>query len=154
MAAAQTLHAKIPFPEQPARKDRPVLSVVVVNFRQWDQTARLVDQLHSAEALRRGLAEVVVVDNHSPQHPLVPRLRRRSGVSVRRWGRNHGFARAVNEGCRLSVGDWFLLLNPDTTPCDNFLDGVLERVQELETQESRAGIVGFHLRNGDGSRQL
>ena len=27
---------------------------------------------------------------------------------------NRGFARAVNEGCRLSQGEWFLLLNPDT----------------------------------------
>jgi GT2 family glycosyltransferase len=81
-------------------------------------------------------------------------LRRRTGVSLRRWGRNRGFARAVNEGCRLSRGDWFLLLNPDVTVPADFLEGALAIADELTTAEPRAGIVGFQLRNGDGSRQL
>ena len=46
-------------------------------------------------------------------------------MSLRRWGRNRGFARAVNEGCRLSRGRWLLLLNPDMSLSDDFLDGVL-----------------------------
>lgn len=132
----------------------PVVSVVVVNYRQWDQTIQLVDQLNASHALRSNVAEVVVVDNHSPMHPLVKGFRRRPGVSVRRWERNHGFARAVNEGCRLSGGDWFLLLNPDTTPPEGFLDDLLKRIPEYEARDPQAGIIGFHLRNPDGSQQL
>jgi GT2 family glycosyltransferase len=101
--------------------------------------------------MKSGAAEVVVVDNHSPHHPLVRRLRRQPNVSLRKWQQNRGFARAVNEGCRLSQGDWLLLLNPDTTPSEGFLDGVIELLDQLEPN---AGIVGFHLRNSDGSRQL
>jgi GT2 family glycosyltransferase len=78
-------------------------------------------------------------------------LQRAPSVSLRRWQQNRGFARAVNEGCRLSQGDWLLLLNPDTTPSEEFLDGV---VALLERLEPNAGIVGFHQRNSDGSRQL
>jgi GT2 family glycosyltransferase len=96
----------------------------------------------------------VIVDNHSPRHPQVHRLRRREGVSLRRWSKNRGFAAAVNEGCRLAVGDWFLLMNPDTTPPDGFLDDVAQRVEALERTQPRAGIVGFHLRNEDGTQQL
>ncbi len=81
-------------------------------------------------------------------------LRRLANVSVRRWGANRGFARAVNEGCRLSQGEWFLLLNPDTTLSEGFLDSVLELADQLTACEPRAGIVGFHLRNADGSQQL
>ncbi|MBI3823572.1 MAG: glycosyltransferase family 2 protein [Planctomycetes bacterium] len=135
----------------PARLGVPRLSVVIVNYRQWGRTEELVRLLQTATCTQSGLAEIVIVDNHSPAHPVMKRLRRLPHVSLRRWDRNRGFARAVNEGCRLSRGDWFLLLNPDTTPSEEFLDGV---TQMLDRLEPNAGIVGFHLRNSDGSRQL
>jgi N-acetylglucosaminyl-diphospho-decaprenol L-rhamnosyltransferase len=132
----------------------PRLSIVVVNYRQWEKTHEMVRQLQASVALRSGAAEIIIVDNHSPAHPLTRKLRRSPGVSLRRWERNQGFARAVNEGCRLSRGDWYLLLNPDMTLSEGFLDGVLALADKLTKGEPRAGIVGFHLRNSDGSRQL
>ncbi len=130
----------------------PFLSVVIVNYRGWEDTARLVGQLRAGGAVRSGAAEVMVVDNGSPRHPLAGRLRRAEGVSLRRWGRNRGFARAVNEGVRLSRGRWTLLLNPDVTVDEGFLDGVLDLAERLEG-EPRAGVVGLGVRNDDGSRQ-
>jgi GT2 family glycosyltransferase len=132
----------------------PRLSVVVVNYRSWDDTAQLVRQLRRSPALREGEAEIVVVDNHSPPHPVARRLRRLSGVSLRRWRSNRGFARAVNEGCRLGQGEWLLLLNPDVTLDAAFLDAALARVDRLAEEEPGLGIVGFRLLNPDGSRQL
>lgn len=139
-------------PRSPRRRcDHPRLSVVIVNYRHWDDTARLVRQLRTSAALARGDAEIVVVDNHSPPHRLMSRLRRLDGVSLRRWKSNRGFARAVNEGCRLSRGEWLLLLNPDTSVAAEFLDDVLDRVERLDP---RAGIVGFRLFHDDGTWQL
>jgi N-acetylglucosaminyl-diphospho-decaprenol L-rhamnosyltransferase len=132
----------------------PQLSVVIVNYRLWEETGQLVRQLLAAPCTQRGQVEVVVVDNHSPPHPLARRLRRWPGVSLRRWGRNRGFARAVNEGCRLSQGEWILLLNPDITLPHGFVEEVLILVERLVTEEPKAGIVGFQLRNTDGSSQL
>src|SRR5262245_27680871 len=135
------------------RLDEPFLSVVIVNYRQWEETGKLVRQLRRAFCARQGATEVVVVDNHSPRHPLARRLRRLPGVSLRRWRRNRGFARAVNEGCRLSRGPWVLLLNPDVSVADGFLDEVLLLSERLTAREPRAGVVGLHLRNPDGTRQ-
>ena len=56
-----------------------------INYRQWRNTARLVRSLLRGAGVRRGEVEVVVVDNHSPWHRLASRLRRRAGVSLRRW---------------------------------------------------------------------
>jgi GT2 family glycosyltransferase len=141
-----------------ARKPRktlqvPSLSIVIVNYRQWEDTAALVRQLAFSSHLRGGKAEVVIVDNHSQPHPLAARLRRLPGVSLRRWGRNHGFARAVNEGCRLSRGQWFLLLNPDMSVSETFLDDVFALAERLAADDPKVGIVGFQLRHSDGSRQ-
>jgi GT2 family glycosyltransferase len=91
----------------------------------------------------------VVVDNHSPSHPAARRLARLSGVTVRRFGRNLGFARAVNRGCRATRSRRVLLLNPDVTVPDGFLDDVLAAVDRAPA----AGVVGFRLRNRDGSAQ-
>jgi GT2 family glycosyltransferase len=131
----------------------PRLSVVVVNHCHWADTARLVRQLRASACLRRGTAEVVVVDNASPPGPVLGRLRRLAGVSLRRWRRNRGFARAVNEGCRLARGDWFLLLNPDVTVDADFLDCALHLAERLALERPRAGVVGLRVRNPDGSPQ-
>jgi GT2 family glycosyltransferase len=133
--------------------ETPRLSVVIVNYRQWENTAELVRSIRLAECARRGAVEVMVVDNHSPAHPLGARLRRWEGVSLRRWGANRGFARAANEGCRLSRGEWLLLLNPDVSLPAGFLEGVLGLADRLAASEPRAGVVGFQLRNGDDTRQ-
>src|SRR5207249_3717522 len=90
----------------------PQLSVVIVNYAQWESTAQSARQILRIAAGRYGAVEVVIVDNHSPPHPLIPRLRRWPGVSVRRWGRNRGFPWAATAGAGLSRGRWLLLRNP------------------------------------------
>jgi GT2 family glycosyltransferase len=132
----------------------PRLSIVIVNYRDWQGTADLAWQVLRSTPGRRRQIEVMVVDNHSPAEPIVPRLRRWAGMSLRRWGRNRGFARAANEGARLSSGDWLLFLNPDVTLPRDFFDGVLPLAAELEAQEPRTGVVGFRLENPDGSPQF
>lgn len=140
-------------PRRRVEVETPHLSVVVVNYHQWENTAQLVRQLRISRTMQRQTGEVLVMDNHSPKHPVVPRLRRMPGVSLCRWGRNRGFARAVNEGCRLSQGEWILLLNPDMTLPPGFLDQVHALTERLSTNESRVGIVGLGLRNADDTPQ-
>jgi hypothetical protein len=120
----------------------PQLSVVIVNYRQWKETARLVGELSQARCLRSGAAEIVIIDNHSPAHPLAAKLRRRPGVSVRRWSRNRGFARAVNEGFRLSQGAWLLVLNPDLTPAPRWQSTMVGRFfSELGRHPGGTGLA-------------
>ncbi len=139
-------------PRLPARPI-PRLSVVVVNYRQWRDTAELVRQLHQFPAFRRGSAEVVVVDNASPPHPIRGQLRRLPGVRLRLWRRNRGFARAVNEGCRLARGEWLLLLNPDVALGPGFLDQVVSVAERRAAAEPELGLLGFRLRDPDGGEQ-
>jgi GT2 family glycosyltransferase len=147
--------ARRPFrTERRSLKQIPKLSIVIVNYCQWHETAALCGQLLRTPQGRQGALEVVVVDNHSPRHRLTGKLRRWPGVSLRRWKRNRGFARAVNEGCRLSRGHWLLLLNPDVTLHDGFVEGIMHLIDTLPDRDAKAGIIGFHLRNPDGSRQL
>ncbi|MGF1579295.1 MAG: glycosyltransferase family 2 protein [Gemmataceae bacterium] len=136
------------------RLDTPDLSVVIVNYYQWKNTAMLVSQLRRCDLMRSQAAEVLIVDNHSPHDPIVSKLRRCPGVSLRRWGRNRGFSRAVNEGVRLSRGEWVLLLNPDMSLPPDFLDQVLTEAKAILAEDQTTGIIGFGLKDEDGSEQL
>ena len=131
----------------------PRVSVLVVNYHQWRDTAGLVRQLSASPCLQSGAAEVVVVDNHAARCRTAGRLRRTPGVSLRRWRRNHGFARAVNEGCRLSRGEWVLLLNPDITLDPGFIEAAVALAERRAAEEPRLGVVGFRLRNPDDTAQ-
>jgi len=95
----------------------------------------------------------VVVDNHSPFHPVVRRLKRLRGVTIRGFNRNHGFAKAVNRGSRLGRGKWILLMNPDVTVEDGFLDDAIAAIDRMEESGPHAGVVGFRLKNADGTNQ-
>src|SRR5690242_7557178 len=72
---------------QPATPASPVpqLSIVIVNYCQWEDTAQLVEELVIGSPLREGTVEIVIVDNHSEPHVKVGWLRRQQGVSLRRW---------------------------------------------------------------------
>ncbi len=128
------------------------LAVVVVNFCQWRNTARLVNQLRRSIAVRTGQAEIRVIDNGSPSHPLAARVAKLRGVSVCRFDANLGFAAAVNRGCRQTAGPWVLLLNPDITVPDGFLDDVLGRAARGDLAAD-VGVIGFRLLNRDGTPQ-
>lgn len=135
------------------RRTPPVLSAIVVNYCQWHRTAHLVQSLTERPQALSDDVEVVVVDNHSPAHRLARRLRRWPGVSLRRWQHNRGFARAVNEGFRLSQGSWLLLLNPDVTVPAGFCARVLDCITERAARDPQVGIIGFQIRNDDSSLQ-
>ena len=129
------------------------LSVVIVNYRQWKYTEQLVRKLGQCELVRNGQAEIIVIDNNSSYHPAIRRLRSKPHVSLRRWTKNRGFSCAVNEGCKLSSGDWVLILNPDITPENNFLDNIDTYLNANNLHQSKVGVIGFGLRNPDGSVQ-
>ena len=143
-------------PARPTPRLRPAgprVSVVVINFCQWRNTDRLTHQLLNADAIDNGSAEVVVVDNDSPPDPALGRLRRTPGVSLKRFDRNTGFAKAANEGCRLGRGEWILLLNPDTAVPEGFLDQLEALCRSLDAEEPRAGVIGLSLLDADGTAQ-
>jgi N-acetylglucosaminyl-diphospho-decaprenol L-rhamnosyltransferase len=129
------------------------VSCVVVNFRQTEHTKRLLRQLDRCEAIRTGGAEIVLVDNDTDMKPLHNWASRRPGVALHSFGRNRGFARAVNAGFRHSKGEWLLLLNPDISVSDEFLDKAIATAQKRLEADPDVGIIGFSLRHADGTPQ-
>jgi GT2 family glycosyltransferase len=134
----------------PSQAVRLRLSVLIVNYRDWPATERLVGQLWQADLVNGKRAEIVIVDNDSPPDSATFRLQQRPGVTICFRPRNEGFARAVNFGVERSRGDWLLLLNPDVEARSNFLDGVLTMLDRVAPDD---GLIGLRLQNPDGTTQ-
>jgi len=132
---------------------KPTVSVVIVNYCQWRNTAALARSLRRSTCIAERDAEIIIVDNDSPAHPLQAKLRRARRLTFKQFDDNRGFAQAVNAARGVAMGDWVLLLNPDVSIAPDFLD----RVEAFAFQQSRldptVGIVGLHIRNSDGTTQ-
>jgi GT2 family glycosyltransferase len=87
------------------------VSVVIPN---WNGAVHLPECLDSIDAQTLKPLEVIVVDNGSTDDSLQLLARMFSKVIVVRLSSNRGFAAAVNEGIRISRGEFVFLLNNDT----------------------------------------
>ena len=131
-----------------------LLSVVIVNFNAWEEVENLVRQLLSAPEVESGICEVVVVDNASRDPIPAYFLKPIKGLKLIARSENGGFSVGVNAGWRGSRGSWLLLLNPDLIASENLLGRIVQQVKDFEANRADApGIVGYALRNSDGSRQ-
>ena len=137
-------------------RDRPTptLSIVVVNYRSWPDAARLVAELVDSPSLASGNSELIVVDNDSGDPVPVTLIAPRAGLRLILLDENDGFSAGVNVGSRASSGRWILVVNPDVVAGPGLIDRTMRRIEAYESRAGGApGVVGFELRNPDGSRQ-
>lgn len=115
---------------------------------------KLISVLARAPEVENGRCEVVVVDNAS-DGPIPPELARPpAGVRIVSRPENGGFAAGVNTGWGAAKATWLLLLNPDVVAGPDLIGRILARIKTYEARPGGApGIVGFGLRNADGTRQ-
>ena len=137
---------------QPSTTTR--LSVVIVNYRSWPDVERLVSSLAASPSIHSGDSEILVVDNASGEPVPSALANPIPGVRLILRPENDGFSAGVNAGWRASGGPWVLVLNPDVVPGVDWISRVLGRIDAFERRPDGApGVVGFGLRNPDGSHQ-
>lgn len=123
------------------------LSVVIVNYNVRYYVEQCINSV--LKATKDMEAEVIVVDNHSHDGS-VEHLRRVFGDKIVLIDSNHnlGFSRANNMAIRQSLGEYVLLLNPDTFIAED----ALQKVLNFMDTHPRAGACGAMMHNADGSR--
>lgn len=123
------------------------VSVVIVNWNAGELLRRAVESLR--EAGETVTVEVIVVDNASTDSSCEFLADGPGACRVLHNGENLGFARASNQGIRLSRGRYVLLLNPDARP----RPGAVEAMVAFMDAHPGAGASGPMLLNPDGSLQ-
>lgn len=123
------------------------LSVIVVSYNVREFVKQCLHSLSRAHFT--GQVEIVVVDNDS--YDGTAEMVRRSFPMVRLVANqsNRGFAAAANQGVAASIGDFVLLLNPDTIVEEQ----TLQVLSDYLRAHPETGCVGPKILNSDGSLQ-
>ena len=85
--------------------------------------------------------EIIIVDNNSNDGSKQNLVTKFPGVKFIFNNENLGFAKACNQGFKISTGDHILFLNPDTVLSETCLTGC---ISFLKTHED-AGAVGVRI---------
>ncbi|KKT58464.1 MAG: Glycosyl transferase family 2 [Candidatus Amesbacteria bacterium GW2011_GWB1_47_19] len=126
--------------------NRPVISVIIVSWNVRESVSRCLDSVFAAAYPR---LEVIVVDNASTDGSVQMIKDKFKNVKLISNTENSGFPKAVNRGIFAAVGDYYLVLNPDTRIPRHFFDFVLEYART----NPDLGVLGPRFKNPDGSLQ-
>ncbi|NOY14648.1 MAG: glycosyltransferase family 2 protein [bacterium] len=109
--------------------------IIVINYNNWADTKALLEKMN---CFSNQAFEVALIDNNSNDQALLKDRLKKINLNYRlhlRLNRkNLGFARAVNQGLRFfhKAGfGFYLLLNNDTLPNDDFLECLIKEYEKL-----------------------
>jgi GT2 family glycosyltransferase len=124
------------------------LSIIILC---WNDRKVIADCLQSIFANTHSTGfEVIISDNGSTDDSIEFIRASYPSVQVIENGRNLRFAKANNVGIRASLGEYVLILNPDTI----IHDGTLDKMVSFADQHPEAGAFGCRVLNSDGSYQV
>jgi len=125
---------------------RPLVDLVIVNYRSYEELSRCLSSLEPARAM---LARTTVID-HESDLPAAARIGAgHPWVDLVERSTNEGFATGVNLGAARGGAPFLLLLNPDCIAGRE----AIERLVDYAGQRSDAAVIGPRILNADGTIQ-
>jgi len=126
------------------------LSIIIVTYNNEQEIGRCLFSLASAVA--NIPTQLILIDNNSLDNTLQVLEKELSHFKTKNLIKNKqniGFTKAINQGLKLTRGQYILLLNPDTElPADTF-----KKLLPLFNNKPCLGIIAPQLLNTDGSVQ-
>lgn len=108
-----------------------LLDLIVVNYNSTDCLKKLI---RSTEKISNLLNKIIIIDNNSNNFNLIEN----KNIKIIRNKENLGFAKAVNQGIKLSKSELILLLNPDTYLTNNSIKKTLNLIKN----DPKIGVIG------------
>lgn len=121
------------------------LSIIIVNY---NVTQLLKNCLFSIQKFLNEVDyEVIVIDNQSPDSSWKELINEFPSVQFIENSANEGFAKANNKAAKSAIGEYILLLNPDTEIEGNYMKEILD----FADNQVNFGCLGvrFHDFNGN-----
>jgi len=123
------------------------LSVIVINFNTFQYTRKCIESVYN---FTKDISfEVILVDNASTEGDITQLKNTFQDIILIRNNVNEGFARANNQGIKISKGAKIILLNSDTYLVENSFKVLTQLIDELPG----SGVVSPLLRYPNGKIQ-
>jgi len=121
----------------------PLVSIVVVAYRQREPLIECLQALRQAQAALEGPSELIVVDNGELAGLVAEH---RPDARVLRSGGNAGFAAGAQAGIEAAAGEWVALVNDDANVAPQALAALLEAGRAQEDIGAVAAQIRFRTR--------
>ena len=121
-----------------------VLDIIIVNWNSGNFLVKCIQSLF-IEKNDLNIGKVFIIDNNSSDNSL-DKILQNNKIEIIRNNENKGFAKAANQGFRLSKAPYVLLLNPDT----RLLNSTLKDCVNFMDKEVNVDILGCQLLNDNG----
>ena len=131
----------------PDSAQRPVVSVIVVNYRGADDTIACLRALRAELSYPAEFLQIICVDNASGDGS-ADRIREVDGVEVIESGANLGFAGGCNLGATHAKGTVLAFLNNDARPAPDWVSAAVEVLRA----EPTVAAVASKVLDWDGER--
>lgn len=123
----------------------PVISLIFVNYNSSSYLAKALESIARYEDPAR--YEIIIVNNDIQEKEVVEKLGLGYQARVIQSEGNVGFAKAVNQGVRVTTTSLVGLLNPDIL----WVQKQLEQIERYLSRED--SLVGLSLFDGEGKRE-
>ncbi len=123
------------------------LDIIIVNYNSGPYLKKCLDSI--SPAFNGDLGRVLIIDNASSDGSIINLQSVYPHIQIIRNQQNLGFARAVNQGIRITTSPYLLLINPDAELQSASIDKML---QFMETKPD-CGVLGGLVLYPDGRRQ-
>ncbi|WP_396590773.1 glycosyltransferase family 2 protein [Allomuricauda sp. R78024] len=120
---------------------KPLVSIITINYNESEVT---LDLLQSIRGLTYPNYEVIVVDNASPNDNPDSIKEKYPEVNLIKSKENLGFAGGNNLGVKKAKGDYLLFINNDTIVPKDFIEPLVETLQEDRTIGMVSPKIKFH----------
>ncbi len=122
-------------------KTQPLVSIITINYNESSVT---LDMLDSLQELSYDNVEVIVVDNASPNDNPDIIKQRFPNVNLIKSEENLGFAGGNNLGVKAAKGEYLLFINNDTIVPKNFIEPLLETLENDPSIGMVSPKIKFH----------
>jgi GT2 family glycosyltransferase len=123
------------------------LSIIIVNYNTKEITRNCIKSIYESHLHIK--FEIILVDNASTDGSIEMIQHEFPNVTLIKNPDNRMFAKANNQGIKLSKGKFILLLNSDTLVNENNIEKLVRFMEE----NPKVGCVGPRVLNSDGSVQ-
>jgi len=119
------------------------ISLVTVTYNSNDTIFRLLSSLKIIENI---IKEIIIIDNNSLLFNKNKIQKISPKIKIIQNNKNVGFAKAVNQGIKLSKSNYILLLNPDTY----LIDKSITNTFNIIAKDKKIGVIGGKILNEKG----
>lgn len=123
------------------------LSIIIVSYNVKEELLKCIGSIFTY--LKEIRLEIIIIDNNSSDGTVKIVNSKFPSVTCISNASNVGFSEANNQGIRVSLGDYILLLNPDIYLYDDSLKAMLDYIKTRDDNE----LLSPRLLNSDNTIQ-